>query len=167
MRNLLLIAALIFFAWTQIPGWYTHWKMEGEQATASTVVDLDGSPVHVPMIENHPYILIFWATWCGPCQVEMNRFKKAIDEKEIDGNFVYAINFGENPDLVRLHVQEHKFPFHVFLDSSGELVRRYKVQATPTLIYVGSDNKIVWATSGMSPLAISRAKDLFQQPIEK
>ena len=41
-------------------------------------------------------ILIYWATWCGPCKIELERFQSAVNEGSLPPNNVWALNI-ENP----------------------------------------------------------------------
>ena len=61
-----------------------------KQITDANVADL--------MAEGKPMIMVFWATWCGPCQM----IGPMIDElaEEFDGKIIIGkVNVDENSDL--------------------------------------------------------------------
>ena len=45
--------------------------LRGKQAPAFSLVDLDGKRVSLGDFKGHPLLINYWATYCGPCQVEM------------------------------------------------------------------------------------------------
>ena len=46
-------------------------------ATAPAIVDLDGVVVDLAGLEGRPVWVVFWATWCPPCQQETPDLQRA------------------------------------------------------------------------------------------
>jgi thiol-disulfide isomerase/thioredoxin len=103
-------------------------------------------------------VLIFWASWCGPCNIELNRIQKAITNNEISNQNIYAVNIGESPELVKIVVKERKYKIPIIFDDSGEIAKKLNILATPTLIFVDEKRSIKLITSGISPTLIYRIK---------
>ncbi|MDD4973320.1 MAG: TlpA disulfide reductase family protein [Bacteriovorax sp.] len=103
-------------------------------------------------------VLVFWASWCGPCTIELNRIQSAIEKKEISLTHIYAVNLGESRDVVNKATIDRKFKLPVILDDRGELANLLNVKVTPTIVFVDEEGKINWISSGLSPSLIYRIK---------
>ena len=50
-------------------------QMRGKVAPGFTLATLDGKKVSLSDYKGRPVLVNFWATWCGPCKVEMPWFE--------------------------------------------------------------------------------------------
>lgn len=142
------MAALI----TRLPSILEQFKQEG---TVFTPILIDGK-LFPP--KNEKSVLVFWATWCGPCTLELKRINSAIANKEISSKNIFAVNMGEPQELVDKAVKERNYNFQVLIDTNGTLAKMFQVQATPTIVFIDEKGKIDWISSGISPSLIYRIK---------
>ncbi|MCM2281083.1 MAG: TlpA family protein disulfide reductase [Bdellovibrionaceae bacterium] len=113
--------------------------------------------------EHQASVIVFWATWCGPCSLELDRIQAAINQGEIPAQQVLAVSLGENPSVVRTHITEKKYTFRIFIDESEESARTYSISGTPTTVHIDPSGKIQWAAAGLHPLSVRKARELLSQ----
>ena len=67
--------------------------------------DVDDNPVAMAALRGRPLLLNFWATWCGPCVVEMPILDRFARERAADRWQVLALAV-DQPDPVRRFIAE-------------------------------------------------------------
>jgi thiol-disulfide isomerase/thioredoxin len=67
--------------------------------------DVDGNAVAMSALRGKPLLLNFWATWCGPCVVEMPVLDRFARERAADRWQVLALAI-DQPDPVRRFIAE-------------------------------------------------------------
>lgn len=152
LSDWLLASVLLVVLVMRGPTFYVQFR---QQNTTLPQVKLSGKVFPPPGSKS---ILIFWASWCGPCTIELKRIEKALRTNEISANNIYAVNVGESKSIVDRVIKERQLKIPVVSDDSGELATLLKVNATPTVVFVDEKGKINWITSGLSPTLIFRIK---------
>lgn len=100
-------------------------------------------------------IAIFWATWCGPCKVEMARLKSSVENGNIPREKIFAINLYEDQLVIKKFIAQNNYPF-TFI-SAPEVAQQINVKATPTTLFL--DNGMITSmSSGMSLIGIWKAE---------
>jgi thiol-disulfide isomerase/thioredoxin len=114
----------------------------GATAPEFTLTDIRGEPVSLSSTLRQPVLINFWATWCGPCRVEMPLIEAQYQANKDKGFRVYAVDFDEPQEVVADFVSAFGLTFDVLLDPGGLVNDLYKVQAYPTSYFVGADGVI-------------------------
>ncbi len=148
---------VVAFLLLKIPDIFKMYQRHGEVLPVGQVVHLSGQVETVPAAEKQ--VLVFWATWCGPCSVELGRIQSLVDQNKIDKNSILAISIGESRETVQGHVTEKKYTFPVAIDIDGALASLYEVNGTPTVFLVDENKNIHWMTVGLSPSLELRLKN--------
>ncbi len=112
--------------------------------------DVDGSPVRLSDFDGQPIVLNFWATWCGPCRIEMPDLQAAYTAHQDDGLVILAINRAESATAVReFFYDEMDLTFTPLLDVEAEVARLYNVANYPTSIFVDRDGRVTAVHRGL------------------
>lgn len=129
---------------------------KGFLAPDFTLETLDGKTVTLSDLRGQAVIVNLWASWCGPCRLEMPAFKKVHEEYKEQGLVILAVNSTsqDTPSAVENFVAEYQLPFTILMDYKGTAARLYQVSALPTTFFIGRDGVIAKVVVG-GPLAES------------
>jgi cytochrome c biogenesis protein CcmG, thiol:disulfide interchange protein DsbE len=134
----------------KIPDFLNHTKSEGQTISQFDIESIDGKIVDSLKLKK-PLVVVFWATWCIPCQVELARLNHLINDQKIEADSVLAISIREERQTVEKEIKDRDYKFPVALDQDGHISQLFKVNATPTILFIDHKNKIDWMTTGLSP----------------
>jgi len=148
--NYLFIAVLAWVFYMRAPSVLNHFKFQDKVAPEFSAFTLDGSEF-VLSKHSKKLVVVFWATWCGPCEVELKRINTMIIEKRLQPSDVLAISSQEDLQTVKLTVKKENYLFNVAIDPDGSIAKKYNVSATPTIVFIDQNYIIHWMTSGISP----------------
>ena len=114
-----------------------------------TLKALDGSSVLSSDIKNDgkPMIISFWATWCKPCNRELNTIKEVYDEwREETGVKLVAVSIDDARSATRVkpHVDGQGWEYEVYIDQNQDFKRAMNVVNVPHTFVVNGKGEIVW-----------------------
>lgn len=98
-----------------------------------------------------PFAIVFWATWCGPCDIELGRIQSLIQKGKIKSQQVIAVSVDENSHEVEKALRERGYLFPVVWDRTHGLRNQFQVAVTPTVVVINPENRIEWFATGVSP----------------
>lgn len=103
----------------------------------------DGRPLRLSDFRGQVVLLNFWATWCGPCRVEMPEFETAIRQRGDEGFTVFAVNNAESAATVQDFREELGLSFPLAMDSDGSIQARYGIFNYPSSFLLDREGKVL------------------------
>ena len=117
-----------------------------EAAPDFSVTDVNGKEVKLSDFKGKPVVLNFWATWCGPCKIELPGFDALNTEYKDKVQFM-MINLvdgaRETVEGSKKFVEENGYSFPLFFDVTGEAATAYGTYSIPVTVLVDADGNIV------------------------
>jgi cytochrome c-type biogenesis protein len=136
----------------------------GNRAPVFTTINDQGETIALEQFQGEYVLLNFWATWCGPCRVEMPDMEVVYQARAGQGFNVLAINNSESLDQVTAFRDEVNVTFPFLMDEDGSIQRHYGVISYPSSFLVDPNGVIVERHFGpMTPETITAMTDRLGQ----
>ena len=127
-------------------------EVSRQAAPDFTVYDLEGTAHKLSDFQGKPVVLNFWASWCGPCKMEMPDF----DEKYQDyGDQVHFLMVNltdggqETVETASGFVAQEGYAFPVYFDTDRSGAIAYGVNAVPVTYFIDAEGYFVTYQPGM------------------
>ena len=126
--------------------------MLGKKAPDFSLPALDGGNVSLADYKGKRLIINYWASWCGPCRMEMPTLKEfyAKYHKEHPDFELLAISIDDDRDEAAGFATKSALPFPVLLDLKKSVADSYSVDSIPTTFVIDHDGKVILANTGYS-----------------
>ncbi len=126
-------------------------KLQGKAAPNFTLVDLDGKKVSLADYKGKPVLVNFWATWCGPCKLEMPWFQEFNQKYAGQGLVVLGLAADDAGKSVIADTAKKSGVTYPILLADDKVETAYGgVDYLPESFYVGRDGKVMLETAGVS-----------------
>ena len=102
---------------------------------------------------NDLIIVSLWATWCAPCQNELDAISEVYDDWKEETNVkLYAVSVDDSRTVRRVKplVNGKGWEYNILLDTNNDLKRALGAPTVPVTLIV-KKGKIVYRHSGYSP----------------
>ena len=161
MKRLFFVALLMAFvsvAFAQLP--------------TVSLKDINGNSVNTAELNNDgkPFIIDFFATWCKPCNRELDAIAEVYDEwREETGVKIFAVSIdvAQNINKVKPLVDNHGWEYDVLLDPNSDFRRALGIQMIPYVLIVDGKGNIVYKhngyTDGAEQELIEKVRELVKE----
>lgn len=107
-----------------------------------TLPSLGGGNVRLQEQRGRVVMVNFWASWCGPCRVEMPHLSRLYEKYKASGFVVLAVNIDEDPLKAAAVAKQLGLRFPVLLDGDKKVSRQYELATMPSTVLVDRDGRV-------------------------
>ena len=118
-----------------------------------TLPALDGRSISLAAYRSQKKVVVsFWASWCGPCRMELPVLKSFYEKAHKAGaDFEFlAISVDDDRESAEQAAREMKLPFPVLLDPHEKAAGAYGVYGIPTLFIVDKAGRVSYGNAGFN-----------------
>ena len=151
------VAAVVTVAWIGRERYRP--VITGSEAPEFTVTTMDGSEARLSDYVGEKVLLVnVWATWCGPCVVEMPSMQRLYERLEGEDFEILAVSvdaplgqtdaFGRPGGDLEAFSDRLGLTFPILHDPSGDIQRFYQTTGVPESFVIGLDGTIYRKVAG-------------------
>lgn len=124
-----------------------------------TLTALDGQKLSLSDYKGKVVMLDFWATWCGPCRIEIPSFEQLENHYRDQGFAIIGISMDDGgPGPVRDFYQQFKMNYPVAMGNDTLAEQYGGVFGLPTTMVIGRDGRIYAKHVGATDPAVFEAE---------
>ncbi len=110
--------------------------------SSGLLLGLDDRPIRIADFAGRPLWIVFWATWCIPCQEEAAHIEAAYRAHAPDSLAVLAIDVQEPTTAVRDYVEAHGLSYAIGIDPTAAVMALYGARGLPSHVFVDREGVI-------------------------
>jgi peroxiredoxin len=140
---------------------------ERHDAPDFSLKDADGKVVHMSDYKGKVVLLDFWATWCGPCKIEIPWFMDLQRKNKDRGFEVLGVSMDEEGwEIVKPFLSDMGVNYRVVIGNDATAQLYGGVDAMPTTFLIDRSGKIAAVHVGLASRKdfVDEVEELLQAP---
>lgn len=131
------------------------------------VRDLDGMKLHMSELKGKVIFLNLWATWCGPCRVEMPSIQSLYNTVDKDKVAFVMLSLDQEGQQRKIEafIEAKEFTFPVYQPASP-LPKLLRVNTIPTTFIISPDGKVKSKKVGMANYDTDKMREFLRELAE-
>tara|TARA_Y100000590_G_scaffold302613_1_gene341131 strand:- start:2057 stop:2632 length:576 start_codon:yes stop_codon:yes gene_type:complete len=138
-------------------------KLSQKEVLKKVIEDIDKAPDFIlesiydstytlSNMEGQVVLVNFWATWCGPCRMEIPEFNELYEKYNEKGLEIVGISISDTKKQLENFVKSFDVDYPILYGSAKEMntiMREYGgVYAVPSSFLIGKNGSIIWSFPG-------------------
>jgi thiol-disulfide isomerase/thioredoxin len=117
----------------------------GSEPIGFEVTSVNGQTLSPQKYKGKVLLIDFWATWCGPCKVDMPHVMKVYQKYNKKGFEIVGINLDRSRQAFDTYLAQNSIPWPQYFDGkywNNDVATQYGVKAIPATYLIDKKGKI-------------------------
>ena len=124
----------------------------GDKAPDFTLQSINDSTYTLSKMEDKVVLINFWATWCGPCRMEIPEFNELQEKYHKKGLEIVGISVSDTKKQLKNFIKSFNVEYPLLYGNAKDMNRIMRdyggVYAVPSSFLIGKNGVIVWSYPG-------------------
>jgi peroxiredoxin len=140
----------------------------GDKSPVFSCKTIDGKTVDISKLQGKIVMINFFATWCGPCNLELPVLQKNIwDKYKGNKDFELIIVGREHTEKeVSNYVKRKKFTMPFAPDPDRNIFKLFATQSIPRNVIIGKDGKVIFQSIGYTEEEFKKIETLLAERLK-
>jgi peroxiredoxin len=113
-----------------------------------TLKSAEGRNLRLQEQRGQVVLVNFWASWCGPCKVEMPHLNKLHEKYRASGVTLLGVNIDDDARHGAATAAKWGVKFPVLLDADKRVTKLYDLGSMPATVLIDRDGKVRYLHRG-------------------
>ncbi len=138
----------------------------GDPVPSFSITTADGEGFTLPNAKGQVVVISFFATWCGPCQLELPHLEKIWSKHRNHDNFrLLVIGREESVESVREFRADKGFSFPIAADPDRSVYSKFALELIPRTLVVSPAGDIVYSQAGFHEEDVVQLKAVIEEQL--
>ena len=130
----------------------------GDAAPPLAGVSMEGHHLSLTGWRGSVVVVVFWASWCTPCQAEQPAVDTLALEETQSGVHFVGVSVDTDQAAAQSYATRYSVPYDSLIDASQSLVVGFEVAGPPSTFVIGKAGQVAAQLIGEVDIATLRAR---------
>src|SRR5215470_9539723 len=124
-------------------------------------------PVSNASLRGKVVLMDFWGTWCPPCRESVPTLQNLQKKYAGRGFELVSVSSDDDEEVWQTFIAAQKMNWTEYIDLSGEILERFKIESFPTYIVVDKDGVMRFRQSGYGETTQAELEDAINKALKR
>jgi peroxiredoxin len=129
----------------------------GDVAPALTGTSLQGHQLSLSAWRGSVVVVLFWASWCTPCQREQPGVNSVAHDLAATGVHFVGVSVDVDRSAARSYLSRYTVPYDSLIDQNDTIVVDFEVAGPPSTFVIGRNGRVAAQLVGEVDIPTLRA----------